>query len=425
VKYGAASAGLGSARLAAMSVLFCNGLLYATWGVNVPNVKDKFGLSEGSLALAMAAVALGGIVTMGRAGRWIGAHGSGKASVLSALLMAMLAAPILLVPTYPLLLLLLCGFGIVTAANDVAANSQGALLEKISGESMIGSLHGSFSIGGLCGALIASNWSVTALTVPSNFYWLALAVGVIAATARPFLKSESSCHRTTEAGPRSAPADISLQALAQRRLRMLGALAFAALVVEGAIYDWAAVYMREVAGAPPAWVGAGYATFAIGMATGRVGGDWVRDRITHQRLVIVSGTLSLVGLSVTLCGVPYWCVAVGFLIAGVGLSNFIPILVSSAGKLSASAGLAAAEGLATTTRIAYLGLLAGPIAIGPLAQAVGLKGSLLLLALALIATCVGWLSLSRASGGIPWELDGSESGQRAIQHVAASPSARC
>lgn len=97
----AVSTDLLRARLATMAALFCNGLPYATWGVSVPLIKQKFGLSEGVLAIGMAVISLGGIVTMGLAGALIGRTGSGRATVQTGLLMCLSAAPILFIPNYP------------------------------------------------------------------------------------------------------------------------------------------------------------------------------------------------------------------------------------------------------------------------------------------------------------------------------------
>ncbi|WP_408901768.1 MFS transporter [Paraburkholderia dipogonis] len=122
------------ARLAAMAVLFCNGVLYSTWGVYIPTIKQKFALSDGLLAIAMVAVAAGGIATLARAGNWISKNGSGRASVQSGMLMAVSAAVIPLIPSYAVLLPFLFIYGIATAANDVAANSQGAYIEPGRGD---------------------------------------------------------------------------------------------------------------------------------------------------------------------------------------------------------------------------------------------------------------------------------------------------
>lgn len=395
-----------AARLATMVVLFCNGLLYATWGVSVPVVKDKFALSEGTLSLAMAAVAIGGIVTMAAAGRWIARTGSGRASWHSCLLMALAAAPILLMPNYPALLVLLFAYGTVTAANDVAANAQVAHLEKISGRSLIGSVHGSFSVGGLVGALIASAWAASSWPSAGNFLWLAGATVLVIACTSRYLKNEPNDHNSTDS---SSSSTALPEALVRKRLRLFGVIAFAALVVEGAFYDWAAVYMREVALAKASWVGAGYAAFAVAMALGRLGGDWLRDRFSHQVVIAGSGSVGVTGLGVVLSNHSPLMVVIGFLITGFGLANFIPVLFSSAGKLSANAGWPASQGLAVTTRIAYVGLLAGPLLIGPVAELVGLRLSLLSLVLAIIAITAGWLLLSRANAGMPWVITSENS----------------
>jgi predicted MFS family arabinose efflux permease len=291
------------ARLAAMTVLFCNGMLYATWGVSMPVIKEKFELSEGVLSLAMAVVAMGGIVTMAGAGRWINSVGSGKASVHSGLLMAFSAAGILLIPNYFALLPLLLIYGVATAANDVAANSQGSLLERQAKRSLIGSLHASFSVGGLIGSLISSWWFTSGLPMSANFWVLALAACLAIAACSRYLQNELSF------GAQEVAVDgvVNEDPRVGRRLRLFGVLAFSALVVEGAFYDWAAVYMREVVKAPSSWVGFGYAAFAVGMSVGRLLGDKARDVFVHQIVMTASGLICMVGLVVVLSPTSFRC----------------------------------------------------------------------------------------------------------------------
>jgi MFS family permease len=70
-----------SARAATMAVFFANGATFATWGIHIPTVKARFGLSEASLSLAMFMVAAGAIVAMKFAGRWVARIGTRRASV--------------------------------------------------------------------------------------------------------------------------------------------------------------------------------------------------------------------------------------------------------------------------------------------------------------------------------------------------------
>ncbi|WMY11763.1 MFS transporter [Paraburkholderia phenoliruptrix] len=393
---------LGKARLSSMGILLCNGLLYSTWGVYVPEIKHKFALSDGTLSIAMIVVAAGGIVTLARAGRWISQIGSGHAAVRSGMIMSLSAAFILLVPHFALLLPLLFVYGIATAANDVSVNAQGAFLEARSNRSMIGSLHGSFSVGGLIGATIASGWSMIGWDSRLNFLLLVAISCLTMSVASRCLWDDRQ--QVTDRDGREPTDESSSSSAIQRRLIAFGTLAFAGLVVEGAIYDWAAVYMRDVVKAPSVWIGLGYAAFAVGMAIGRVSGDRVRDQVPHPIVIVGSCALCLAGLSVTLTATSPHTVTVGFFVAGIGLSNVIPIMFSSAGKLSSGAGISAARGLAMTTRIAYVGLLVGPLAIGPMAEMVGLKIALLVLGIAVLAIASGWLILTWISGGTPWEI---------------------
>ncbi|MFN7207615.1 MAG: MFS transporter, partial [Burkholderiales bacterium] len=137
---------LQAARLATMGLLFCNGLIYATWGIHIPTLKEKFSLSDATLSQAMFAVAIGGIIIMPQIGRWAGQTGTARVSRLSAWFMAVTAALILIIPDYNALLIWLLLFGAATAANDVAVNAQAAMLEVRMSRPIMGSVHGSFSL---------------------------------------------------------------------------------------------------------------------------------------------------------------------------------------------------------------------------------------------------------------------------------------
>jgi len=379
-----------------MSVLFVNGVIYASWGTHVPTIKDKFDLSDANLSLSMLAVALGGILIMAWAGRYIARVGSASASVKSALLMSLAAFGILLVPQYALLLFWLALYGSMSAVNDVAANSQGAVIEAAFQRPVIGSLHGSFSLGGMCGALVSSGWQ--AIGWPNEWHLgvvCACCAALVLSTSR-WLLPESSAHAPRDAqgaedahgAPGDAPApgqDHALPPGLKRKLVVLGCLAFLALIVEGAMYDWSAVYMREVALASGGFVSAGYAAFSIGMAAGRFSGDPVRARLSEGALVVASCALSLAGLGLALLLPGVWTALAGFLLCGLGTANIIPVMFSSAGRMALASGGSASTGLAVTTRLAYMGLLIGPVIVGFIAHRFDLRIALALSLLGVVA----------------------------------------
>jgi fucose permease len=371
------AASLGRARLAAMSVLFVNGVIYASWGTHVPTIKDKFGLTDAVLSLSMLSVALGGILIMAWAGRWIARVGSARAAVTSALLMALAAFGILLIPQYAFLLFWLALYGATSAVNDVAANSQAAVIEATFARPVMGSLHGSFSLGGMTGALVSSGWQ--AMAWPDTWHLAAVCgacAALILATSR-WLLPESAAPSAASVGAPDAGADAApahaVPPELRRKLVVLGLLAFLALIVEGAMYDWTAIYMREVAHAGGGFIGAGYAAFSVGMATGRFSGDPVRARFSEGALVLASCALCVAGLGLALALPQVGTALAGFLVCGLGMANLIPVMFSTAGRSALASGGSASNGLAVTTRLAYIGLLIGPVIVGFIAHRVGLR----------------------------------------------------
>ncbi|WP_455775493.1 MFS transporter, partial [Burkholderia stabilis] len=149
------------ARTASMALFFVAGMMYASWGVHVPTVRDKFALSPGLLSIALFAVAAGSIAAMLTIARWITRVGSRTACLAGGLVMSACAALILVVPDYWMLLAVLALFGFSMATLDVAMNAEASAVEIALGKPIMSSLHGMFSIGGMSGA--AAGLSLTHL----------------------------------------------------------------------------------------------------------------------------------------------------------------------------------------------------------------------------------------------------------------------
>jgi MFS family permease len=132
----------------------------------------------------------------------------------------------------------------------------------------------------------------------------------------------------------------------------------------------------EGAGISTGWVGLGYAGFSLGMTLGRFSGDRVRTRWGSTRILQGSGILVLAGIAVALL-LPRAVPAVaGFTLVGLGCANCVPVIMSRAATLP---GVAAAEALALVGRLAYLGLLLGPVLIGFTADHAGLAAGIALI----------------------------------------------
>ena len=155
-----------------------------------------------------------------------------------------------------------------------------------------------------------------------------------------------------------------------RALVGLGALAFLALMAEGAMGDWAAVFLREYRGAGMDGAATGFAGFSLAMAAGRFSGDWARRRWGGRGLLRVGGLAAGLGIAVALTAPGLVLAVFGFALFGLGLANMVPVLFGAAGR---ARGVTTGLGIAAVATAGYAGLLTGPPAIGVTAEVVGLR----------------------------------------------------
>jgi fucose permease len=367
------------ARYATMALFFIAGMAYASWGVHVPTVRDKFGLDAAWLSLALFALTGGSMLAMVTNAKWIARAGTRRACLAGGAVMSACAALILVVPSYPLLLVVLAAFGMGMATLDVAMNAEASAVEAAVGRPIMSSLHGMFSIGGVAGAAIGG----LALS-----HGMAPSVHLLLVAAFSALVLALACPAVLPHVPHAAHAHGTENRTSRWRspvLWAIGAVALIALVAEGAMYDWATVYMRDVVRSSPALASAGYAAFTGAMAAGRFAGDYVRARFGAVQLVFVSATIACAGMVGALV-FPYAATALaGFAMMGIGLANMMPVLFAAAMRVK---GIHAAEGLAHVAGIAYAGLLIGPVIIGGVAQVTNLS-----IGLAVVAACAALVAV--------------------------------
>lgn len=358
------------ARIAVAVIFFVNGAALSSWVPHIPTVQQKLGLSTGTLGLALLGIAGGSLVSMPIAGWLIARHGSRVVTLTAAFLFCLATPPLLLASSFPALIVALILFGAFNGAMDVAMNAHGVAVERNIGRPVMSSLHALFSIGGLVGAGSAVALLPLGLT-PAAHVTAAAAGGLILVlgSARFLLPHEVDI--STGGGPRFV--------LPRGRLLVLGAMGFFILMLEGAMSDWTAVYLKLDLGTDAAFAGAGYAVFSAAMAIGRLTGDRMVASFGPVAMVRWGSLLAAAGLGGALLLHHPMAAVVGFGLVGLGLANIVPILFSAAGR---TPGMAPGSAIAAVTTAGYFGFLAGPPLVGFVAEGLGLPGSLGILAAA-------------------------------------------
>jgi MFS family permease len=157
-----------------------------------------------------------------------------------------------------------------------------------------------------------------------------------------------------------------------RPLAALGAVALCALLAEGAMNDWSAVYLDEEHGAGPGVAAAGLAVFSVAMGLGRLAGDNLADRAGPRRLARGGLVLTAAAFAAAAAAPGPAATFAAFVALGLGLAAVYPLCLRAA---AASPDVSSAAAIAAVTTTGYTGFLAGPPLVGFVAEASSLRTS--------------------------------------------------
>lgn len=336
-----------------------NSILFGNWFARIPAVQADLGLSDGGLGLALLGLPVGSVVTLPTAGWLVARFGAGRVTWWATLALCLaIPGPALAGSGWQLFLALVV-LGVANGAQDIAMNAEAAAIEAQSSISMMSAFHGMFSLGGVVGAGLGGVAAGLGIGPLPHLAALALLTAALTVSRRGTLGAQAP----SETG--SAP----FFAVPRGALVGLALVCFATMLGEGAAADWSAVYLLNNLGAGAFLAGLGYAFFAAGMTIGRFTGDALRDRFGEVPLVRGGALLAAFGLGLgLLLGHPLPTI-LGLACLGLGYAGIVPIIFRRAAM---APGFAPGIGLAAVGSVGYMGFLAGPPAIGLIAEVTGL-----------------------------------------------------
>ena len=378
----------GSPRTAVAAAFLIHSTVSGTWAPRLPAIKESLGLSDGELGTALVGLAIGLVVGTRVAGAPIDRWGSrpfmraGFPLLAATLLLPGLAGSGLTL--FAALLIL----GIASGSLDVAMNAQGIEVERTLGKPILSGLHGLWSVGLGVGAAGAALAAAAGLEPLPQFAIVAALLAVASLiTLRALLPAE---HHVREEHEREALATV----MWTLPLALLGVIAFCSFVGEGSASDWSAVYMTQELGTSQALGAIAFAAFAVTMATTRFMVDSLRTRFGNAALVRTGSLVAAGGLGLGLLIHEPAAAIAGFALLGLGLASVVPIAFAAAGEIDPRATGRLVGRVAT---VGYVGSVAGPIAIGWLAEATSLRTSLGLVVL--LALTIAAISGPALAGG--------------------------
>lgn len=344
-------------------VFATNSLLSGNWLVRIPEIQSRLALNEAELGLCLLGMPAGGVLMMPLMG-WITARwGAGRVTLLAALGYCVVSLLPAMAWSMPALLAALFGVGVASGAMDIAMNAEAAAIEEERGVSILSTCHGFWSLGAMIGG--ATGGVVAA--------WGASLVPHVAVVAVLMVVLLLARRATLLVGRAGSATSAPVFALPTGPLVGLAVIAFCALVGEGAMADWSAVYLKNTLGAGAAVAGFGYAFFSAAMAVGRLYGDQIAERFATASIIRAGALLAAAGFGMALLiGHPY-AALVGFACVGLGYACMVPLLYRTAARMP---GMVSGTSIAAVATAGYAGLFAGPPLIGFTAEVVGLSGAL-------------------------------------------------
>ena len=366
---------------AARAFFFIGGFGTATWAPLVPLLRERLMVGDDVLGMLLLCIGVGSLLTMPLSGALAMRLGCRRVVMTAAILFAAILLLVSCVDALSLAVPIVLIFGAVMGCIDVVVNIVAVLVEKGIGRRIMSGMHAFWSLGGFAGAGLYGVW--VGLLGLTPFQSTAIAAGLILLLTAVFGR-----HLIPYGGGGGA-----LLALPRGIIVFVGMTAFIAFLSEGAVMDWGGVYLTTVRGMDLALAGTGYSVFSAAMLTMRFLGDRVVQRIGALSVAVGGALLAVGGILLVMFAPVDALLYVGFFAIGIGSANIVPVFFSLMGRQNVMPVSAAVSAVST---MGYLGILAGPAAIGFVSSLTTLQTAFAMLAaLSILQAVIGFYVFKR------------------------------
>ncbi|MGB3144936.1 MAG: MFS transporter [Maribacter sp.] len=356
---------LGNARYFGPSWVFASiNILFGTWAIYIPTVKENLGIDNSELGIAIFFLALGVFCVFPFAASVVNRLGVGKSTFYGVLMSCTAAMLPLLADNYYVLMAALFLFGAANGITDISMNTLVTEIEKKDKVKFMAASHGFFSLGGVLAGL--GSFLIGPLSSPVLHMSLAVLLVLVVN-----LKFKKEYFRESAEVIEKEPFSVKLF----KPLLFLGLISFVAMGSEGAIVDWSGLYLKEVTMAPEELWGVGFLAFQFTMTLGRFLGDGISDKLGSVQMVALAAVLAILGYLFVLSGESYLAI-IGFLLNGLGFSVMVPEVFRIGGNVK---GVESSQGIAFIAGSGYAGFLCAPPILGFLAERFSLTRSFVVL----------------------------------------------
>ncbi|MDU1891745.1 MAG: MFS transporter [Dysgonomonas sp.] len=354
-------------RVAVSAFFFFQGLCFSNWATRIPDVKTNLGLDDAEWGTVLLMMPIGQVSAMGITTPLITKFGSKSISLIGFLLFAITFVTVSLARDQYSLMVILVLLGLFANLCNLAVNTQAVNLEKLYEKPIMSSIHGSWSIANVVGALVGMLFINIRLSTLQHFVSVASVSLLLILFFTKFLLPKLIDKKIHEQ-------KIAKDKIAKKRpehfLYLLGIIGFCGLAMEATMVDWGAIYFKSVVEAPENLYSLGFTAFVITMAIGRFVSDKVVEKWGERSFFIMCGLIVIVGALLTFVSPSLITSTLAFMIIGFGIAGISPVVFSvAARKTMVSAQLA----LTLMFGLSFSGFLLIPPFIGYLSYILDLR----------------------------------------------------
>ena len=362
------------------------GITISAWGPRLPAIKAGLDISTGTIGLLLAGVTVGGILGL-TASTPVRRRLGGRSAVAVAVTVVGASVAVmgiaLLIRSLPLLAVTFVVTGAGIGLLDVLINVEGAAVEQDAGRTLMPGMHAAWSIGAAAGSGVGAACAALGISPAAQMIGEAaviVAAGLVTAAGIPAGEHAPSA----EDAPRPDRATRLrhwLRGWLDWRLLLIGVVMFGCELGETGANSWLTLAVKNNHGQTAAVAALYFTVFAISEGSARIFAGPVVDRLGRVRAVQLTTALGVAGIAAFIVSGNRWAVLAAVVLWGVGVSLGFPLGTSSA----AQTGPDPTARISVVSSVGYFAGLAGPPAIGLLAESAGLLSSLWVIAVLFLA----------------------------------------
>ena len=356
-----------NARFAVIVIFAVNGVLFGSWASRIPAISNFHNLSPASLGLLIFLLGLSAVVAFSAFGRAADKFGASFVTKLaSCTLLPLTIIFIAYANSIWTLVAAIIFFGAIHGGIDVAMNAWAAEVERKSKRPLMSSFHAMWSLGSGIGAGFGVLLTTHKFGVEAHFTIISVVVFLITLSilAIPFQSETKQKNK-----------DAPFISIPKGPLLAVAFITFFASLGEGAVADWSAIFLIDVASVEEGTAALGFAAFSICMFSMRLMGDKIVSIIGPSKTACYSGLVALIGATILITFESFIPLVIAFSLIGLGIAVIIPLAFSRAAN---DKNISQGTAIASIATLGYGGMLIGPLFVGFIADATSIKTSFLI-----------------------------------------------